>query len=944
MSIKSEWKLIGTNRKINCSGEQWQFSYRDRSYGITTGAWNSIGDDTGGIKDMSIKSEWKLIGTNRKINCSGEQWQFSYRDRSYGITTGAWNSIGDDTGGIKDMSIKSEWKLIGTNRKINCSGEQWQFSYRDRSYGITTGAWNSIGDDTGGIKDMSIKSEWKLIGTNRKINCSGEQWQFSYRDRSYGITTGAWNSIGDDTGGIKDMSIKSEWKLIGTNRKINCSGEQWQFSYRDRSYGITTGAWNSIGDDTGGIKDMSIKSEWKLIGTNRKINCSGEQWQFSYRDRSYGITTGAWNSIGDDTGSIKDMSNKSEWKLIGTNRKINGSSEQWQFSYRDRSYGITTGAWNSIGDDTGGIKDMSIKSEWKLIGTNRKINCSGEQWQFSYRDRSYGITTGAWNSIGDDTGGIKDMSIKSEWKLIGTNRKINCSGEQWQFSYRDRSYGITTGAWNSIGDDTGGIKDMSIKSEWKLIGTNRKINCSGEQWQFSYRDRSYGITTGAWNSIGDDTGGIKDMSIKSEWKLIGTNRKINCSGEQWQFSYRDRSYGITTGAWNSIGDDTGGIKDMSIKSEWKLIGTNRKINCSGEQWQFSNCNGSYGITTGAWNSIGDDTGGIKDMSIKSEWELIGTNRKINCSGEQWQFSYRNRSYGITTGAWNSIGDDTGGIKDMSIKSEWELIGTNRLINCSGEQLQFSYRNRSYGITTGAWNSIGDDTGGIKDMSIKSEWKLIGTNRKINCSGEQWKFSYRNRSYGIRNGAVKSIGDDIGGISDMSIKSEWKLIGTNRKINCSSEQWQFSYRNRSYGITTGAWNSIGDDTGGIKDMSIKSEWKLIGTNRKINCSGEQWINSYRNRSYGITTGAWNSIGDDTGGIKDMSIKSEWELIGTNRKINCSGEQWYYSYRDRSYGITTGAWNSIGDDTGGIKDMSIKSEWKLIGTNRKINCSGEQWQFS
>src|SRR5688572_1498177 len=130
---------------------------------------------------------------------------------------------------------------------------------------------------------------------------------------------------------------------------------------------------------------------------------------------------------------------------------------------------------------------------------------------------------------------------------------------------------------------------MSVKGEWELISTNRKINCSGEQWKLSYSDRSYSITTSAWNSIGDRASDIKDMSVKGEWELISTHRKINCSGEQWKLSYSDRSYSITTSARNSIGDRASDIKDMSVKGEWELISTNRKINCRCRQWIDCNC-------------------------------------------------------------------------------------------------------------------------------------------------------------------------------------------------------------------------------------------------------------------------------------------------------------------------------------------------------------------
>src|SRR5688572_5597294 len=128
------------------------------------------------------------------------------------------------------------------------------------------------------------------------------------------------------------------------------------------------------------------------------------------------------------------------------------------------------------------------------------------------------------------------MSIKSEWELIGTNRQSNCSGEQWKLSYSDRSYSIATSTWNSIGDGSSDIKDMSIKSEWELIGTNRKSNCSGEQWKLSYSDRSYSIATSTRNSIGDRTSHIKDMSSKEKRQVTRTKRNRHCTDKQCKSS------------------------------------------------------------------------------------------------------------------------------------------------------------------------------------------------------------------------------------------------------------------------------------------------------------------------------------------------------------------------------------------------------------------------
>src|SRR5678809_1041290 len=87
---------------------------------------------------------------------------------------------------------------------------------------------------------------------------------------------------------------------------------------------------------------------------------------------------------------------------------------------------------------------------------------------------------------------------------------------------------------------------------------------------------------------------------------------------------------------------------MSIKGIWVAVGTNIQVNSCSKQRQLSHCDGSYGIATDTCNRISDDTGCIEHMSIKGIWVAVGTNIQIDRCSQQWKFSNRNGSDGITT--------------------------------------------------------------------------------------------------------------------------------------------------------------------------------------------------------------------------------------------------------------------------------------------------------
>src|SRR5207342_2870586 len=124
------------------------------------------------------------------------------------------------------------------------------------------------------------------------------------------------------------------------------------------------------------------------------------------------------------------------------------------------------------------------------------------------------------------------------------------------------------------------------------VGTNIQVNSCSQQWKFSNRNGSDGITTtgSTQHSIYNRSWCIEDMSIKGIREAVGTNIQVNSSSKQRQLSHCDGSYGIATDTCNRISDDTGCIEDMSIECIWEAVGTNIQVNSSSKQRQFSHCN------------------------------------------------------------------------------------------------------------------------------------------------------------------------------------------------------------------------------------------------------------------------------------------------------------------------------------------------------------------
>src|SRR5678815_5490638 len=110
---------------------------------------------------------------------------------------------------------------------------------------------------------------------------------------------------------------------------------------------------------------------------------------------------------------------------------------------------------------------------------------------------------------------------------------------------------------------------------------------------------------------------------------------------------------------------------MSIKGIWEAVGANIQVDSGSKQWQLSHCNGSDGITTtgSTQHSIYNRSWCIEDMSIKGIREGVGTYIQVDRCGQQWKFSDRNGSDGITTtgSGGNGIGDRASCIEEMSIK-------------------------------------------------------------------------------------------------------------------------------------------------------------------------------------------------------------------------------------------------------------------------------------
>src|SRR6478736_2604729 len=225
---------------------------------------------------------------------------------------------------------------------------------------------------------------------------------------------------------------------------------------------------------------------------------------------------------------------------------------------------------------------------------------------------------------------------------------------------------------------------MSIKGIWVAVGTNIQVNSCSQQWKFSNRNGSDGITTtgSTQHSIYNRSWCIEDMSIKGIWEGVGANIQVDSCGQQWKFSNRNGSDGVTTtgSTQHSIYNRSSCIEDMSIKGIWEGVGTNIQRNSCGQQWKFSNRNGSDGITTtgSGGNRIGDRASYIEHMSIKGIWEAVGTNIQVNSCSQQWKFSNRNGSDGITTtgSGGNGIGNVASCIEHMSIKGIREAVGTN----------------------------------------------------------------------------------------------------------------------------------------------------------------------------------------------------------------------------------------------------------------------------
>src|SRR6478736_5344655 len=195
------------------------------------------------------------------------------------------------------------------------------------------------------------------------------------------------------------------------------------------------------------------------------------------------------------------------------------------------------------------------------------------------------------------------MSIKGIWVAVGTNIQVDSCGQQWKFSNRNGSDGITTtgSGGNRIGDRASYIEHMSIKGIWEAVGANIQGDSCGEQWKFSNRNGSDGITTtgSGGNGIGKRACCGEHMSVKGIWEAVGANIQRNSCSQQWKFSNRNGSDGITTtgSGGNGIGNAASSIEDMSIKGIWEAVGANIQRNSCSQQWKFSNRNGSDGVTT-----------------------------------------------------------------------------------------------------------------------------------------------------------------------------------------------------------------------------------------------------------------------------------------------------------------------------------------------------------
>src|SRR5215204_3309117 len=121
---------------------------------------------------------------------------------------------------------------------------------------------------------------------------------------------------------------------------------------------------------------------------------------------------------------------------------------------------------------------------------------------------------------------------------------------------------------------------------------------------------------------------------------------------------------------------------------------------------------------------------------------------------------------------------------------------------------------------------------------------------------------------------------------------WKLICTNCQISCHGQQRCNSQVECSDCITTTGCTCDGIDhlPCCIKDVTEPCVWKLIGTNCKISCNSQQRSNSQIKCPNRITTTGCtcNSVRDYSCASKHMAKPGVWKVIGTNCKVSCNSQ--------------------------------------------------------
>src|SRR5438034_873847 len=104
---------------------------------------------------------------------------------------------------------------------------------------------------------------------------------------------------------------------------------------------------------------------------------------------------------------------------------------------------------------------------------------------------------------------------------------------------------------------------MSSKCIRVAVSTNIYSDGGCKKLELLDRDDSDGIAISTWNGISDRSGGIEHMSVKCIREAVGTNIQVDSCGQQWKFSNRDGSDGIAPSTRNGIGDRTGRVEHMS---------------------------------------------------------------------------------------------------------------------------------------------------------------------------------------------------------------------------------------------------------------------------------------------------------------------------------------------------------------------------------------------